>query len=297
MRVYLEYIGAKILIYLVKVLPKSFIYKIAEIVVNRSYGRGSKREGRIKRHLNFAFDDKKRVEKIYKEYLLHKSSLFAEIVLMIAGRFDYEKAVVNLKEAKAKIEHLKSINQNGMVFLVSHYGNWEFLAQFFAINGLPGTLVAKEHRKNPLIDERIIQTYRSGFGHRVIKREGALRAIAKILKNKEGVGMHIDQMIPPPNGVEVEFFGQKVFASKSMAQLKLKFNPLMVPIFAKRVDKEKFEIIIKEPVEYQALEVKNLNEKIKKITQKYTNILEQEILSSPAQWAWEYKRWRKPNKE
>jgi lauroyl/myristoyl acyltransferase len=71
----------------------------------------------------------------------------------------------------------------------------------------------------------------------------------------------------------------------------------MVPIFAKRVEREKFEIIIKEPVEYIADEVSSKDEKIQKITQKYTNILEQEILSSPAQWAWEYKRWRKPNKE
>jgi KDO2-lipid IV(A) lauroyltransferase len=275
-------------------MPKSLIYKISQLVVNLSYGEKSKREARIKEHLSFAFDSSKTVDEIYHDYLWHKASFFGEIALMISGRFDYKNAVVNLNEAQKKIEHLKSINQNGMVFLVSHYGNWEFLAQFFAINGLSGTLVAKSHKKNRLIDEKIIQPYRRAFGHRVIKREGALRAIAKILRAKEGVGMHIDQMIPPPNGVEVEFFGKSVYASKSMAKLKLKFNPLVVPIFAKRVGRGEFEVIIKEPVEFIAEDIDKIEDKIAKITQKYTEILENQIISSPEQWAWEYKRWRRP---
>lgn len=294
MREIVEYLGVKSLLLLLKVMPKSLIYKISQLVVNLSYGEKSKREARIKEHLSFAFDSSKTVDEIYHDYLWHKASFFGEIALMISGRFDYKNAVVNLNEAQKKIEHLKSINQNGMVFLVSHYGNWEFLAQFFAINGLSGTLVAKSHKKNRLIDEKIIQPYRRAFGHRVIKREGALRAIAKILRAKEGVGMHIDQMIPPPNGVEVEFFGKSVYASKSMAKLKLKFNPLVVPIFAKRVGRGEFEVIIKEPVEFIAEDIDKIEDKIAKITQKYTEILENQIISSPEQWAWEYKRWRRP---
>ena len=294
MREIVEYLGVKSLLLLLKVMPKSLIYKISQLVVNLSYGEKSKREARIKEHLSFAFDSSKTVDEIYHDYLWHKASFFGEIALMISGRFDYKNAVVNLNEAQRKIEHLKSINQNGMVFLVSHYGNWEFLAQFFAINGLSGTLVAKSHKKNRLIDEKIIQPYRRAFGHRVIKREGALRAIAKILRAKEGVGMHIDQMIPPPNGVEVEFFGKSVYASKSMAKLKLKFNPLVVPIFAKRVGRGEFEVIIKEPVEFIAEDIDKIEDKIAKITQKYTEILENQIISSPEQWAWEYKRWRRP---
>jgi len=294
LREIVEYLGVKSLLLLLKVMPKSLIYKISQLVVNLSYGEKSKREARIKEHLSFAFDSSKTVDEIYHDYLWHKASFFGEIALMISGRFDYKNAVVNLNEAQKKIEHLKSINQNGMVFLVSHYGNWEFLAQFFAINGLSGTLVAKSHKKNRLIDEKIIQPYRRAFGHRVIKREGALRAIAKILRAKEGVGMHIDQMIPPPNGVEVEFFGKSVYASKSMAKLKLKFNPLVVPIFAKRVGRGEFEVIIKEPVEFIAEDIDKIEDKIAKITQKYTEILENQIISSPEQWAWEYKRWRRP---
>jgi len=292
----LEYWGVASALTLSRLLPEGALYALAEWVAGKIYAPGEKRHRRILEHLEIAFPEKnpREREDIAAEYRRQRAEFFAEMLLMVTGRFDYERAVVNLEEAREKIELLKERNERGMVFLVSHYGNWEFLAQFFALNGLPGTLVAKEQHKSPLIDQRIIQPYRRSFGHRVVERKGALRAIAKILKDREGVGMHIDQMIPPPNGVLVDFFGREAYASKSMAQLKLRFNPLMVPIFAIREGKGKFRIRIEEPVEYRAEEIEEAEEKIRAITQRYTNILIEQIREEPAQWEWSYKRWRKP---
>ncbi|WP_457607682.1 lysophospholipid acyltransferase family protein [Nitratifractor sp.] len=298
MRERLEYWGVRGALGLSRLLPRGLLYPLAEGVVERSYGPASpRRYERVLEHLAIAFPDRPRedLESIAAEYRRQKAAFYAEMVLMGTGRFDYEGAVVNLEEAREKIEALKARNERGMVFLVSHYGNWEFLAQFFALSGLPGTLVAKEQRKNRLIDERIIQPYRRSFGHRVIERKGALRSIARILKNREGVGMHIDQMIPPPNGVLVDFFSHLAYASKSMARLKLRFDPLMVPIFAVREGRERFRILIEEPVEYRAEEVEETEEKIRRMTQRYTDILLERIRREPAQWEWSYKRWRRPN--
>ena len=296
MRERIVYWGARGLLGLSRIFPRPLLYLVAGLVVERGFGPGSRRHGRILEHLAIAFPEAPLEEReaIAAKYRWHKARFFVETVLMLTGRFDYEKAVVNPEEAKKKIEALKARNGKGMIFLVSHYGNWEFLAQFFALNGLPGTLVAKEHGKNRLIDEKIIRPYRSGFGHRVIERKGALRSVAKILKKKEGVGIHIDQMIPPPNGVSVEFFGRPAYASKSMAGLKLGFDPLMVPIFAVREGREKFRVIIMDPVEYEAEEVEDAGEKIRRMTGFYTGILEKQIRRIPEQWEWNYKRWRMP---
>ncbi len=296
MKKQLEYWGVRGLLGLSRLMPRASLYALSELIVERSYGPGTRRHRRILEHLRIAFADTSEAqrERIAAEYRRQRAAFFVETVLMLTGRFDYEGAVLNLEEARRKIEALKERNERGMVFLVSHYGNWEFLAQFFALNGLPGTLVAKEQHKSPLIDERIIQPYRRSFGHRVIERKGALRAIAKILKNREGVGMHIDQMIPPPNGVLIDFFGKEAYASKSMAQLKLRFDPLMVPIFAVREGREKFRIVIREPVEYRAEGIEDPEEKIRALTQRYTDILLEQIRKEPAQWEWSYKRWRRP---
>ena len=292
----LEYWGVWSGLGIGRLLPRSALYALASRIVEGSFGPGSRRHGRILEHLSIAFPgvSPEEREAIAAEYRWHKAHFFVETLLMLTGRFDYEGSVVNLEEARERIEALKERNERGMVFLVSHYGNWEFLAQFFALNGLPGTLVAREHRKNPLIDERIIGPYRRSFGHRVIGRKGALRAIARILKNREGVGMHIDQMIPPPNGVLIDFFGRPAYASKSMAQLKLRFDPLMVPIFAVREGQERFRILIGEPEEYRAEELEDRDEKIRAMTQRYTELLEERIRQEPAQWEWNYKRWRMP---
>jgi len=292
----LEYWGVRSGLGLSRLLPRSALYALASRIVEGSFGPGSRRHRRVLEHLAIAFPgaSQEELEALAVRYRWHKAHFFAETVLMLTGRFDYEGSVVNLDEARERIAALKGRSGKGILFLVSHYGNWEFLAQFFALNGFPGTLVAKEHRRNPLIDERIIGPYRQGFGHRVVERKGALRAIARIFREGGGVGMHIDQMIPPPNGVEIDFFGRPAYAAKSMAQLKLRFDPLVVPIFAVREGRERFRILIGEPEEYRAEEMEDADEKVRCITQSYTDLLVGQIRREPAQWEWSYRRWRMP---
>jgi KDO2-lipid IV(A) lauroyltransferase len=294
MRKRIEYYTVKSLLGISHLLPRSALYGLARRIVEKSYAPGGRRERRILEHLTLAFPEagEEELSRWVEEYRWQKAHFYAEMVLMITGRMDYEKSVVNLEEARQKIEALKEINERGIIFLVSHYGNWEFLAQFFAVNGFPGTLVAKAQSKTPLIDQGIIQPYRRRYGHKVVERKGALRSIAKNLKNREGVGMHIDQMIPPPNGIDVRFFGHSAYASKSMAQLKLKFDPLMVPIFALREGREQFRVLIGEPIEYVAEEIEENEEKIRAMTQRYTDTLEKQIRRNPSQWEWSYQRWR-----
>jgi len=293
---HIEYYAVVGLLAFSRLLSKRALFSLTYFILKRFYPPNSSRCSRIKEHLSFAFPDATQEQKIaiLNGYLKHKASFYTEVILMITDRIDYKESVINLKEAKKRIEEIKKNSKRGVIFLVSHYGNWEFLAQFFAINGMPGVLVAKEHKKNALIYKKIIDPYRKSFGHKVIERKGALRSIVRILKSGGGVGMHIDQMIPPPNGVLIKFFGKRAYASKSMAQLKLTLNPLMVPIFAQRVELGKFHIHILEPIEYKANELNDTDKKIEAITQYYTNVLEDKILQEPSQWEWAYKRWRVP---
>ena len=293
---HIEYYAVVGLLAFSRLLSKRALFSLTHWILKRFYPPESSRYCRIEEHIHIAFSEKTKEQRAWlvKEYLKHKASFYTEVILMITDRIDYEKSVINPKEAREKIEKIKKNSERGVIFLVSHYGNWEFLAQFFAINGMPGVLVAKEHKKNALIYKNIIDPYRKSFGHKVIERKGALRSIVRILKSGGGVGMHIDQMIPPPNGVLINFFGKRAYASKSMAQLKLTLDPLMVPIFAQRIELGKFRIHILEPIEYKAKELCEKGEKIEAITQHYTEILEDKILQEPSQWEWSYKRWRMP---
>lgn len=294
---YAKYYAVKSLLGVSTLMPRSMLYGMAQQVVDRSFAKGGRREARVIKHLSRAlFDEsKEQLQNLLDEYRWHKAQFYTEMLLMLTKRMDYTNSIINLEEARQKLKALRRANRNGILFLASHYGNWEFLGQFLAINNLPATAVAKEQSKHPLIDERIILRTRQAYGQRIIKREGALRHIAKILKKERGViGMHIDQMIPPPNGIDVQFFGQRAYASKSMAQMKLKFDPLMVPIFAIRKGRGHFRILIEDPIDYKAEEISDYEEKIRAITQRYTDVLERRIRKEPAQWEWYYQRWRAP---
>ena len=280
-----------------KLLPKSLLYGISKAIVSFSYSlNGAKRKKRVLEHLKIAFNTSKDLDRLYRGYIEHISSFYVEMLLMLTDRLDFNKAVVNKDEAISKLKPLIDRGDRGIILLVSHYGNWEFLGHWLALNGLNGAVVAKQ-MKNPLIDKNIIIPFRTKFGNISIKRERALISISKLLKSGGGVALLIDQMIPPPNGIEIEFFGKRAYTTKSVASLKLKYDPLVVPVFAKRVGREKFKIIIDEPIEYKGENLANIDDKIYAMTQRYTDTLQSQIKKSPSQWQWAYKRWRLPKKK
>jgi len=278
-----------------KLIPKSILYKISELSVDRLYNRNEKRRERIYEHLKIAFGNNESIDidRVYNDFLAHLSSFYVEMLLMLTDRLDYNNAIVNKDEALSKITPLINRGDRGLILLVSHYGNWELLGHWLGINGLNGAVVARDF-KNRLINENIIIPFRTKFGNASLDRKGALISISRLIKRGGGVALLIDQMIPPPNGIEIEFFGKKAYALKSVAGLKLKYDPLVVPVFAKRVGREKFEIIIEDTIEYKADEYDNLEDKLKAMTTLYTKHLEDRIKETPAQWQWAYRRWRIP---
>ena len=293
----IEYYSISSFLKMSRLLPRSILYIMSKTIISLSYSiNGARRKKRVLEHLKIAFNTKKDLDSLYRAYIDHISSFYVEILLMITNRLNFNKAVVNTNEALSKLKSLLNRGDRGIILIVTHYGNWEFLGHWLAINGLNGAVVAKQ-MKNPLIDKNIIIPFRTKFGNISIERKGALISISKVLKSGGGVALLIDQMIPPPNGIEIEFFNKKVYATKSIATLKLKYDPLVVPVFAQRVGREKFKIIINEPIEYKGEDFTGKEDKIRAMTQIYTNSLQKQIKKCPAQWQWSYKRWRLPKQE
>jgi KDO2-lipid IV(A) lauroyltransferase len=291
---YLEYLALYVGMQLSRVIPKRALYALSGYIVKRSYRDNERRRERVAKHLELAFPERGEEERaeIFEAFLTHLSSFYVEILLISTGRLDFDTAVVNEEEVLGRIERLVRRDGRGLILLVSHYGNWEFLGHWLAYRGLSGAVVAREF-KNTIIDERLIVPFRERYGNSSIERKGAIVSIVRLLKAGGGVALLIDQMIPPPNGIDIEFFGRKAYALKSAAQLKLKLDPLVVPVFAERVGRESFRIHIEEPVEYC---VANLDgeEKVRALTQRYSDILQERIERNPAQWQWAYRRWRLP---
>ncbi|ABS51777.1 lysophospholipid acyltransferase family protein [Campylobacter hominis] len=230
--------------------------------------------------------DFKKAKSLAKANFISISQTVAEVLLLINDRIKLDDVMQNGESAVKKVKELTKNNKNGIIFVTAHFGNWEFLAHYFATKGFPVSVVGR-YGNNSLIEDNITFPFRHKFGNDLIYKDDAMRNMIKLLKNHGNLGILTDQKT---GNFKAEFFGRKCYTTKSVATLFLKFNPVIIPIFAKRIDKTKFEIIVEKFPEIPSNLSKNEAELF--ITQTCNDIFENIVRSAPEQWFWMHNRWR-----
>lgn len=293
MREKIEYSLVKLFLWLAKIAPKSFIYTTMKGLTLLVYHLDKKRRNLTIANLTMAFPEKtpEEIRPLSKKVYTELSRTIAEILFMFIGKFDIDKAIKNQEEVKEKIQDIAKNSPHGVILVTAHFSNWELLAHFLAKNGLPMLAIGREGN-NKLIDQKITIPFRNKYGNRAISKDKAMLAMSKTLKKGAAVGLLIDQKTEPHNSVKVDFFGKSADTTFSVAMLKLKFNPLIVPMFIARQSDGMYEIIIDDPVEYIADEIDDKEKKLELMTLKYNQSIENIIRQYPSQWFWMHNRWR-----
>ncbi len=285
----IEYYAVKILLWFASWLPKFAIYGIIKALTILFYHVLPSRRTLVATNLKKAFPTLGSRYDI-KEVYTNLSQSVAEILLMFVDRFDIDKAIVNYEESVSKLKELASVKQ-GVLVVTAHFSNWELAAQFLAKNGLPMLAVGREG-ENKLIDTKITIPFREKYGNKAVYKDKAMISMAKKLKSGGNVGMLIDQAIGGTHSAKVEFFGRKTNTTLSVASLKLKFDPLIVPISVTRVSKGKYKLHIDKPIEYIAEDISDEREKLEAMTLHYNQAIENMIQRSPLEWFWVHNRWK-----
>lgn len=293
MREKIEYGLVKLFLWLAKIVPKSFIYAMMKGLTLLVYHLDKKRRNLTITNLTMAFPEKtsEEITTLSKEVYVELSITIAEILLMFTGQFDIDKAIKNHDEAKKKIEDIAQNSPHGIIFLTAHFSNWELLAHFIAKNGLP-MLVIGRTGDNKLIDQNITIPFRNKYGNRATSKDNAMLAMAKTLKKGDAVGLLTDQKSGSLNSVKVDFFDKPAETTLSVAMLKSKFNPLVIPVFVARQSDGMYEMIINDPINYVADEIEDKEKKLEAMTLKYNQAIEAVIRDYTAQWFWMHNRWR-----
>jgi len=293
MREQIEYAFVKLFLWLAKRVPKALIYTIMRHLSTLFYCVDSKRRRLTMANLTLAFPQKtsQEIEVLSKKVYSELSITIAEILLMFCERFDFDVAIKNHDEARKKLQYIAQNSPNGIIVVTAHFSNWELAAHFLAKNGLPMLAIGREGN-NKLIDTNITVPFRNKYGNRATTKGSAMLAMAKTLKKGEAVGLLIDQKAGHLNSVMVDFFGTPAETTTSVAMLKLKFDPLVVPIFVARRNDGRYEMIINDPIEYVAEEFEDTEKKVEAMTLKYTQSIEAVIRQYPEQWFWMHNRWR-----
>lgn len=278
-----EYIIYIFFLSLSKFLPLCFLQILGKIsgVIFIIF---SKRKKIIFKNLNLIFPSKSIIEKL--RILISCSAHFGRVA------FEYLKFSCknNLIEKKIKIkgiENLKNAFDFGKgVFIVSaHFGNWEVAALALSKRGFPQGMVYRP-LDNPYL-EKELSLRRTLYGNWLIQKKGALKQILKDIREGKIIDILIDQKSLPEQSFKVKFLGQETYIISSLSKIVKLTGSAVVFLFSYPKGKG-YEVILKEPLFYN-------NETELELTQKYADILSEEILKNPHLWLLHHNRFEIPN--
>lgn len=187
------------------------------------------------------------------------------------------------------IDTLKGFLRDGkaVIILSAHFGNWELLAHYLAISGLPMNVIARRVRQSGL--EAFLIRIRKRNCVNILYRDASAKEIVDLLRDKKFVGIMPDQDMDSVSGVFVDFFGRSAWTPSGAAVLNLLTGACIVPCFIVR---RAFghEVLIENPIE--VVKTGDKRKDILENTQRYTKAIEDCIRKYPEQWVWFHDRWK-----
>ena len=212
---------------------------------------------------------------------------FAEYIFLKDFRFNK----TNFDHIKIKgtnyLEEIKKNNET-VVFFSAHLANFELMAMELDKFGIKCAAIYRPLNNfllNPLM-EYLRMKYICPT--QIPKGRMGMREIIGRVKDGYSIALMVDQRVS--EGPRVLFFNKPAHTTTIPAQLALKYNCKLVPIFLERKEGINFEMTIHEP--YKIEKTGNDQEDTKSITLKINNIIEKMIIKNPTQWIWSHNRWK-----
>jgi Kdo2-lipid IVA lauroyltransferase/acyltransferase len=175
----------------------------------------------------------------------------------------------------------------GVILLSMHVGNGDFATIALSRSGYKINLISKVFKTKWLNDMWF--GMRAKHGTRFIAPEKSTFDILKSLKRNEAVIFVLDQFMGPPVGVRTLFFGHETGTAAGLATMAERTGVSVLPAYSYRKPDGRHVVVIEPPVRQdQSLTEKN----IARMTQAYTDKIEQIVRQHPEQWMWIHRRWK-----
>ena len=221
---------------------------------------------------------------IKKKMWSNYGKVFVEYLFL--NKFRKNNSHINLKGK----EILKSIiNKNRPVIFVSgHFANFELMSMELTRETINLATIYRPLNNlflNPFM-EYVRRTY--VCRNQIKKGIAGVKESINYLKKNYSIALMIDQRVS--EGKRLPFFDQMALTTTLPAQLAIKFNLEIVPIYIKRNLDDSFEMEILEPIgldKNEDLITQKINTSIK-----LNKILEEMISRDPGQWIWTHNRWK-----
>ncbi len=176
----------------------------------------------------------------------------------------------------------------GIIFFLSHLGNWEILATAQLVWEYPLYAVGKPIR-NPYLD-RWIRGIRERFGLKLVSSKGAAKTLLRLLRENQMVAILADQRARRREAVTIDFFGQPAPTLPTPAFFALRTGAAVIPL-TYTWEEGVYHITLHPP--FDIVRTGDLRQDIVENTQRFHRFLEDEIRKDPAKWFWVHRRWKR----
>ena len=212
---------------------------------------------------------------------------FAEYLFMKKFRLNkFSKPHISIKGKEKIDEIIKSGKQ--AIFISGHFANFELMAMELEKNKI--NLAAIYRPLNNFFINPFMVSIRKKYicKNQIKKGLAGTKDVIGFMKKKYSIALMVDQRLGESE--RYLFFNKPAHTTTLPAQLALKFNCNIIPIYLKRVKEDFFEMEILNPINIKKTG-KPENDK-KSITNQINQIIEDMVRRNPGQWIWTHGRWK-----
>tara|TARA_Y100000389_G_scaffold4454_1_gene4217 strand:+ start:4210 stop:5067 length:858 start_codon:yes stop_codon:yes gene_type:complete len=171
-----------------------------------------------------------------------------------------------------------------VIFVSGHFANFELMSMEITKKEIKLATIYRplnNYFLNPLM-EYLRKKY--VCKNQIKKGINGVRDAINYINKDFSIALMIDQRVS--EGVKINFFDKPALTTTLPAQLAIKYNLTIIPVFIERLKKGNFRI------EFQnEIDSKHFKDKIE-LTKKLNETLEKMIERNPNQWIWTHNRWK-----
>jgi len=219
-------------------------------------------------------------KKIIKRMWMNYGMTFIEYIFL--NYFRKSSSHVSIKSA----DYISNLidKKKAAIFISGHLANFELMSMEITKKNIPLATIYRPLNNfflNPLM-EYLRKKY--VCKNQIKKGINGVREAIEFIKKNHSIALMIDQRVS--EGEKIDFFKKPALTTTLPAQLSIKFDLKIIPVYIERAKNNNFKI------EFQKeIDPKKFKNKIE-LTKELNTIMEKMIERNPAQWIWSHNRWK-----
>ena len=288
----IKYIFEALIIYsiflIIKILGINIGRKISTFLFQK-VGSLFRSNENIKKNISNAYENLTEDEKnnIVNDMWTNYGLTFAEYIFMEKFRKNkFSKSQISIRGMGI----LQNVIKSGepAIFISGHFANFELMAMELEKSRIKLAAIYRP-LNNFFINPFMVYIRKKYICKNQIKNGiGGTKEIIDLIKKKNSIALMVDQRLGESK--RYPFFGKPAHTTTLPAQLALKFNCKIIPIFLKRDKNNFFLMEILNPINFE--KTADFEKDKENITIKINQIIEKMIKRNPGQWIWTHGRWK-----